>query len=371
MDDNTFMLRAIELAKKGGNFVNPNPKVGAVIVKDGQIVAEGYHQIYGGSHAEIVAIENAKGVDLEGATLFVNLEPCSHFGKTPPCVDSIIEKKFGKVVIAMVDPNPLVNGKGIEKLRQNGIEVEIGVFEKEAKWINRYFIKNVKVGKPYIILKVAQSLNGAIATFDFKSKWITNENSREYGWKIRSEVDAIVVGRRTVLKDNPLLNLHEIEGKMPLRVILDSKLSLPLELNVFIDEHRSKTIVFVDENLQFTRKEENLQIAGVKILRVPSKDNLLDICKVVEKLKEEFNVSVLLIEGGSETFSYFLKHSFYDEIHFFVAPMIIPGGLNAFEGYSVDSLENAVRLKPKLIEPLDSDLHIVCINPDTESLIFG
>ncbi len=359
-----LMQRAIELAKLGGNYVHPNPRVGAVIVKNDEIVAEGYHRYFGGMHAEIEAINNAKGIDLEGATLVVNLEPCTHFGKTPPCVDAIIEKKFSKVIIATKDPNPLVAGKGIEKLKSAGIEVEIGIMEKEAQWLNRFFFKNIIENKPYVILKVAQSLDGSIATKNYESQWITNEQSRKYGYLLRREVDAIIVGKTTAQRDNPSLTLHELEGKTPWRVILDTNLSLPLELKVFVDDVRVNTIVAVDENMPSTRKMENLKIGGVKILPALAKDNLIDLEDLLYKLKEEFQVSAILVEGGAGVFSNFIKEGLWDEIHFFIAPKIIPGGKNAFADHFVNSLSEAVQLRPLLVEPLENDIHLISINPN-------
>lgn len=364
MNTNELMQRAIELAKLGGNYVHPNPRVGAVIVKNNEIVAEGYHRYFGGMHAEIEAINNAKGIDLEGATLVVNLEPCTHFGKTPPCVDAIIEKKFAKVIIATKDPNPLVSGKGIEKLKAAGIEVETGIMEKESQWLNRFFFKNILENKPYVILKVAQSIDGSIATKNYESQWITGEESRKYGHLLRREVDAIIVGKTTAQKDNPSLTLHEVEGKSPWRIILDSYLSLPLELKVFVDDVRVYTIVAIDENLPSSRKMENLKIGGVKILPVPTKGNLIDLDDLLLKLKEEFQISAILVEGGASVFSSFIKENLWDEIHFFIAPKIIPGGRNAFSDFHINSLSEAVKFKTLLIEPVENDIHMLVINPN-------
>lgn len=370
MNSKEWMQRAIELAKLGANYTHPNPRVGAVIVKDGQIVAEGYHKYFGGPHAEIEAIENSQGIDLEGATLVVNLEPCTHFGKKPPCVDAIIEKKFSKVIIGTIDPNPVVSGKGIEKIKSAGIDVEVGILEKECKWVNRFFFNNILESRAYVILKVAQSLDGSIATKTSESQWITSKGSRKYGHLLRREVDAIVVGKTTALKDNPSLTLHETEGKTPFRVILDTNLSLPLELKVFIDEVRKSTIVAVDANLNATRKMENLKIGGVKFLHLPSYEDKIDIHSLVEKLKDEFQVSAILVEGGSSVLSSFVKENLWDEIHFFVAPKIIPGGKNAFSGYSITSLNQAIEVKILAIEPIENDFHIIAINPTNNILNF-
>lgn len=371
MDSEKWMQRAIELAKLGVNFVNPNPRVGAVIIKNGQIVAEGYHKRFGGPHAEINAIENAKGIELEGATLVVNLEPCSHFGKTPPCTSAIIEKRFAKVIIGMVDPNPLVSGKGIQILRNAGIEIEEGILEKECRWLNRFFIKNMLESKPYVILKVAQSLDGSIATSNYQSKWITSEKSRELAWKLRREVDTVLIGKTTALKDNPTLTLHNLVGKTPFRVVLDTNFSLPLGLKVFTDDFRQKTILAVSDSLHLSEKADALTTAGVKILQSPTKDGYIEIEALLQILYENYKVASIVVEGGAQTYSSFIREDLWDEVNFFVAAKLIPGGINSFGGYSIQSLEEATNLILKSIAPVDNDVHIIGLNPQTDELLFG
>ncbi|MCX7880433.1 MAG: bifunctional diaminohydroxyphosphoribosylaminopyrimidine deaminase/5-amino-6-(5-phosphoribosylamino)uracil reductase RibD [Ignavibacteria bacterium] len=362
MSYNELMRRAIELAQLGVNFVSPNPKVGAVIVKDGKIVSEGYHRYFGGPHAEVEAINKAEGVDLEGATIVTTLEPCVHYGKTPPCVDLLIQKKFAKVVIGTIDPNPLVSGKGVAKLRESGIEVEVGILEKECKWLNRIFIKNITEQKPYVILKVAQSINGAIATSYLESKWITSESARRFGYLLRREVDGIIIGKTTALHDNPKLSIHNNEGKDPKRIILDTKLSLPMNLNVFTDNLRSKTIVAVAEEFSLTRKTDNLTLAGVNIVGVPTSNNYIDLSELLAKIKEEFDVYSVLVEGGATVLTSFIRENLWDEIQFFIAPKIIPGGLNAFGKHSISSLSESIPIKFLFLEPIENDLHITAIN---------
>lgn len=371
MNTEQYMQRAIELAKLGVNFVSPNPRVGAVIIKNGQIVAEGYHKRFGGPHAEINAIENAKGIELEGATLVVNLEPCSHFGKTPPCTSAIIEKQFSKVIIGMVDPNPLVSGKGILTLRNAGIEVEEGILEKECRWLNRFFIKNMLEAKPYVILKVAQSLDGSIAAANYQSKWITSEKSRELAWKIRREVDAVLIGKTTALKDDPTLTLHNLAGKTPLRIVLDTNLSLPMELKIFTDEFRQKTILVVSDSLHLSEKAKVLTAEGVKILQSPTKDGFIDIEALLQTLYENHKVASVVVEGGAQIYSSFIRENLWDEIDFFVAPKIIPGGINSFGGYLIQSLDEASNIVFKSIVPVNSDIHIIGLNPRTDELLFG
>lgn len=369
MKEEQWMMRALELAKLGRNYVHPNPRVGAVIVKNDQIIAEGYHRYFGGLHAEIDAINSAKGTDLEGATLVVTLEPCVHFGKTPPCVPAIIEKKFAKVIIATADPHPLVNGRGIETLRNAGIEVQVGILEPEAKWINRFFFVNILENRTFVMLKVAQSLNGSIATYDYESKWITSDQSRENAHLLRYEVDAVLVGKNTARRDDPSLTLKEEVGKIPLRVILDTNFSLPLDLKIFVDKIRQYTILAVAEGTPLIRKRENLELAGVKIIEVPVFEGVIDVKALLSLLREKFNVNSILVEGGSKVFSSFLKANLWDELHFFVAPMIIPGGINSFGAYKISKLSDSITSKFKFVNQSGKDIYIIATNPHLDEIL--
>src|SRR3989338_2656642 len=241
-----FMKRALTLALGGVAKTRSNPLVGAVLVKDGKILGEGFHTHFGGDHAEVEAIARARayGFQLEGSTLYVNLEPCVHTGKTPPCVENILREKISKVVIGMRDPDRRVNGKGITVLRKNGVEVHEGVLEEECKKLNRFYIKHRTTNLPYVILKIAATLDGKIADASGQSQWITGEGARCYVHRLRSQVDAIIVGIHTVLKDNPKLTvrLPGVEA-YPLRIILDSHLKIPLDAYVLNDPYVEKTIV--------------------------------------------------------------------------------------------------------------------------------
>ena len=212
------MLLCLKLAMKGSGYVNPNPRVGAVLLRGDEIVSTGWHKEFGAAHAEVDTINNAEIDDFSDTTRVVNLEPCSHYGKTPPCVTLILEKKIKRVVVGMLDPNPEVNGKGVQILRDAGVEVITDVCKKECEWANRFFQKYILTGVPYIILKVAQSLNGSIATFNGKSKWITGEESRKKVHKLRSEVSAVIIGKMTASFDNPKLTVRDVKGN-PLRII--------------------------------------------------------------------------------------------------------------------------------------------------------
>ena len=233
---------ALQLAKKGKGKVNPNPLVGAIIVRDGVILGRGYHKEYGKAHAEVNAFLDAKE-DITGATMYVTLEPCSHYGKTPPCVERIIENKISRVVIGMIDPNPLVAGKGIEKLKKSGITVTVGVLEEECRKLNEVFIKYITKNEPFVVLKTAMSLDGKIATSRGESKWITGEKARNEVHNLRNELEAIMVGVDTVIIDNPELTCRLENGRNPIRIIVDSTLKIPLNSKVLKNQDEAKTIV--------------------------------------------------------------------------------------------------------------------------------
>lgn len=362
MNDEQIMSDVIQLALKGKDFVSPNPRVGAVIVKDFEIIAEGWHKKYGGDHAEVDVIKNAAGIDLKGKTLYCNLEPCSHYGKTPPCVNAIIESGIAKVVIGMQDPNPEVSGKGIKILQDAGIEVIVGVLEDECKWLNRYFIHHIITKQPYVILKIGQSINGNIATSKGESKWITGEESRKMVHQIRSDVDAVLIGRNTAETDNPKLNVRNIIGHNPKRVIFDTKLSLPLALELYCDEDRFKTIVCCSTEAYNTRKSKNLQITGVKVIDISlnSKEKL-DVAEAIEKLYTREKIGSLLVEGGARLFSSFLEAGIYNELHFFIAPMIIGNGINSFGFFETKKLNQTPIFKIKSFETCGNDIHIFAV----------
>ena len=228
------------------------------------------------------AIKHAGDISLEGATMVVNLEPCSHEGKTPPCAPLLIEKKFARVVVGMKDPNPMVAGRGIKMLKDAGIEVIVGVLEEECKWVNRAFIKHITTGMPYVTAKIAQSLDGKIASSTGDSKWITCEESRKRAHKLRSEVDAIVIGRKTAVQDNPKLTVRHVEGKNPARIVLDSELSLPFNLNIFNDPLRKHTFVCCKPEALTNTKANNLKLAGIKVLPAEMNGEKMDLAATMK-----------------------------------------------------------------------------------------
>lgn len=346
-DDLKFMELALELASKGRGFTSPNPMVGAVCVKNGDIIGRGWHKKYGGPHAEVHALNDA-GEDAVGSTLYVTLEPCNHTGKTPPCTKKILDSGVKKVVVAMEDPNPIVNGGGNSFLRSKGVEVVTGVLEERAKALNLPFIKSMICKKPYTVLKLAMTLDGKIATKTGDSKWITNEISRHWVHELRHQSDAILVGRKTVEADNPSLTtrLEKDNGSNPARVILDSSLSLydKKDLNIFSGE--SRTIIACkkgcDENKVLLLKDKNIEV-----LEVESEENgMLDFDDLLSGLGK-MKISSLMIEGGSMVAGSFLNKGLVDQVAFFYGPKILAckESRNAISGSGPDKMENALMIR--------------------------
>ncbi len=264
-DYNFYMEKALKLAKKGEGKVNPNPKVGAIVIKDNKIIGEGYHKYFGGPHAEVYALREA-GEKAKGATIYVTLEPCSHYGKTPPCAKAIVKAGIAKAVIAMKDPNLLVQGRGIGILKQNGIEVITGIMEKESKELNEVFIKYITKKEPFVVLKTASTLDGKIATKKGESKWITGEESRYRVHQTRNDLSGIMVGIGTIIKDNPLLTTRIEEGRSPKAIIVDSNLRIPLESKILETINERSIYIATTKKHKDLSKRNNLENLGVKIL---------------------------------------------------------------------------------------------------------
>ncbi len=302
--DQLFMRRALELAEWGRGSVSPNPMVGCVIVHEGKIIGEGYHQHYGEPHAEVNAVRSVENQKLlQESTAYVTLEPCAHWGKTPPCANLLVEKRLKKVVIAAFDSNPLVGGKGIEILKNAGIEVVTGVLEKEPRWQNRRFFTQIEKQRPYVILKWAQTQDGFVAREDFSSKWISGSQSRQLVHKWRAEEDAILVGKNTALYDNPSLTVRDWVGKNPLRIVLDSKLELPEDLRLF--DGNTPSICY---NSRKSESQKNLEF-----INLGADFSIGDILKDLHSRK----IQSLLVEGGSSVLSQFLVAGLWDEARVF------------------------------------------------------
>ena len=352
MTDENFMREALRIARHAEGRTSPNPLVGAVVVRDGKIIAEGWHRRAGTPHAEIHAL-NMAGSLAAGATLYVTLEPCSHFGRTPPCARAIVEAGIKKVVAAMSDPNPLVAGRGFEILRAAGVEVEVGVLEAEARALNEIFIKWVTKNLPFVTMKFACSLDGKIATVGGESKWISGEASRKFTHHLRDINDAILVGVGTVLKDNPSLTTRLVEGKNPVRVIVDSNARTPPGSTVVTDKS-ARTIIAVTSNAQ-SEKISALKNFGVEIIFAGDGERV-DLKILMSELARREITSVLVEGGGTIHFS-MLKEKLVDKIFAFVAPKILGGenSLTAVAGAGFEKLSDAVKLKNFTAQKLGED----------------
>jgi len=356
-----FMQHTLRLARRGTGKVSPNPRVGCTIVKNGHIIGEGWHREFGGPHAEVDAL-NRCTEDPEGAIAYVNLEPCSHIGKTPPCAPLLIQKRIATVVIGMQDPNPLVAGNGIALLREAGIEVIEDICKEESFWMNRFFIKHILTGMPYIIGKIAQSLDGCIATSDGESQWITCEESRHEVHRMRGEIDAVMIGRGTAEADNPSLTIHSMPGRNPMRIILDTNCRLSTTLQVFTDEYRGLTVYCHGEEHEHSEQVKHLQDQGIHTLSCMLGPNgTIDLPIVFSKLSKQFGISSILIEGGGILMQEVIEHQLPDEMHFFIAPMLLGKGKKAFGEYTAKSLDTAYSLTPKGVFKSGNDMHVITV----------
>jgi len=324
-----YMKRALQLAKKGMGKVSPNPLVGAVVVKKDLILAEGYHAFFGGPHAEAAALQKLDASQAENSTLYVNLEPCVHQGKTPPCADKIIEYGISKVVMGMEDPNPLVKGKGIEKFRSAGIEVEVGIMEKQCRELNEAFVKSITQQSPFVTLKIAQTLDGKIARETGESKWITSERARKTVHAMRKAADCILVGVNTVIQDNCRLTVRRVKGKGGKRIILDSKLRIPLNVNVLTDDNVSNTVIVTTKKAP-ENKIESIKKTGASVWIVDENNKgTVSIESLLNQMYENGIISVL-VEGGKKVFTSFLKQNKVDKIVIFIAPRVFGPGIESF-----------------------------------------
>jgi diaminohydroxyphosphoribosylaminopyrimidine deaminase / 5-amino-6-(5-phosphoribosylamino)uracil reductase len=329
--NNFFILRCLEFASKGSGHVSPNPLVGCVIVKNGKIIAEGYHKQFGEAHAEINAINSAKnkGVSLRGAVMYINLEPCVHHGKTPPCTDEIIKNRISEIIIGTKDPNKLVSGKGITKLKKNGIKVTVGIMEDECLRMNKFFFKYIKTGLPFVTLKAAQTLDGKIADINGKSKWISSLESRKLVHELRSSYDAVLVGKNTAELDDPELTVRHVKGRNPYRLVIDNDLAPNLNNKLFSDKFTDKTIIITsrkpDEFLTHILEQRKIRIITAK-----AKDGIIDLKDALKKVAKS-GISSVLVEGGAFTFTEFLKQKFVDEMLIFTSPKIMGKGISVFK----------------------------------------
>jgi len=340
-DDNYYMGIAIRLARRGLGKTSPNPVVGAVIVANGKIIGKGYHKRCGDHHAEINAINSAKK-HIKGSTFYITLEPCSHYGRTPPCVDALIQENPGRVVVGSLDPNPEVNGKGIKTLRSKGIKVDVGIRESECMQLNEHYFKFVKTGMPYITIKYAQTLDGRIATKSGDSQWISSEASRRYVHRLRSINGGIMVGAGTVAADNPQLTVRHVRGKNPFRIIVDSKLRIPIKSSVLADANAHLTIIAITSAAP-AAKIEAVKKLGVEVLVVnKERTGRVSLNDLLRKLAKREIMSVL-VEGGSEIITSLLKAGLVDKMIIPIAPKIVGKGLEAIGDLNINKINKAIR----------------------------
>ena len=373
------MRRAIELAKKGGGYVHPNPLVGCVVVNDGAIIAEGYHEKYGEYHAERNALTRCQS-ETKGASLYVTLEPCCHYGKTPPCTEIIIEKGIKKVYVGILDPNPLVAGKGVKRLQDAGIDVEVGLCADEIRELNKVFLKYITTKRPYVIMKTAMTLDGKIAAFTGDSKWVTNDESRKMVHQLRSEMAGVIVGIGTVLADDPMLTCR-LEGNyhQPIRIVVDSNLRIPIDSQLVNTAKEYRTIVAcrhfdrseaerseveksslnVNKQKGFLDSLQTLEMRGLEVIHCASKDGHVSIPDLMTKLGAQ-GIDSLLLEGGGTLNAAFLEAGCVDEVWAFIAPKII-GGADAktpVSGKGIDKMSEAINLQDIDIQNINGDILI-------------
>lgn len=367
MTDQEYMLRAIQLAKKGEGWTNPNPMVGAVIVKDGRIIGEGYHKKCGELHAERNAIASLTE-SAEGATIYVTLEPCCHYGKTPPCTEAIIEQKIKKVVIGSRDPNPKVAGKGAQILRESGITVVQDFMREECDRLNPVFFHYITTKTPYVVMKYAMTLDGKIATKTGASKWITGEPARQEVQHMRHRYMGIMAGIGTVLADDPMLNVRVEGWKSPARIVCDSSLRIPLDSQIVRSAKEYRTIVAYagrEENEEITekitKKIEQLHAKGVDTVCCPDEKGQIDLKKLMTYLGNE-GIDSILLEGGGTLNDSALRAEIVKEVHCFIAPKLF-GGKNSktpVEGIGIGLPSEALKLKCTDICRIGEDIRIIC-----------
>lgn len=348
------MQLALDLARKADGRTSPNPLVGAVIVKNGRIIGQGFHEQAGFPHAEIIAMESVKNKKLlKGASLYLNIEPCNHYGRTGPCTKAIINAGISEVFAAMIDPNPKNNGAGFTELQRVGIKVNTGILGERARKMNEAFIKWITTKKPFVIMKTAISLDGKIATNTGESKWISSEESRNYVHKLRNRVDAVIIGINTVLKDDPYLTTRIKDGKDPLRIILDSRLRIPMDVKILKDKN-----AMIATTLKYNRKKKiALEKKGIGVIVVRKNIKKVDLRELMDELSLR-GITHIMIEGGSEVNASALKAGIVDKVIYFIAPKIIGGSdaKTAIGGKGIAHMKDAMNLNNIEIKQMGHDI---------------
>jgi len=356
MEGIEFMEIALELARRGKGRTNPNPLVGAVVVKGGKIVGKGYHKGVGLPHAEVNAIKDA-GSKAKGGDLYINLEPCDHYGRTPPCTSAIIKAGIKRVFIGMRDPNPLVSGKGINRLRRAGIEVKTGLLKEGCRKLNEAYIKYITTKTPFVTLKMALTLDGRIATREGVSKWITGEKARRYVHRMRGEVDAVMVGVGTVLKDDPHLTTHLVKGKNPHKVVVDETLKIPLNARVFNLSHGVRLFLATTQKASLKRIE-GVRGKGAEVILLPEKEGGVDMDKLMLELGKR-GIMELICEGGMRVATSAIKDGIIDKVVLFYSPRFLGGnGIPIFGNIGVKGLEDSIPLRDVEVKRIGGDIMV-------------
>ena len=356
MTDESYIKLAIEIAKKGDGKVSPNPMVGCIIVKNDRIIGAGFHEKFGLNHAEVNAIEKA-GKNAEGATLYTNLEPCSHFGKTPPCVELIISSKIKKVVIGTLDMNPQISGKGVKKLKAAGIETKVGFLENECIELNKFFFKYITKKLPYVTLKAAQTIDGKIADKAGESSWISSVPSRKYVHSLRARYDAVLVGAGTVEKDDPKLTVRLAEGRNPKRIILDPGLDLNLNHKIF-SRNSDKNLIVIASKKSIGKKRRINKLNSLGVTLLFAKEEKDDRINLKNALKELYKIGIasVLVEGGSQVFTSFIKGNLFDDMITFISPKILGCGIPIVNNIGIKQLQKSLKLKINNVEKIGDDV---------------
>ena len=358
MDHEYFMRMALNLAKKGQGYTSPNPMVGAVVVRDGEVVGRGYHRAAGQAHAEVNAIDDA-GSKARGSTLYVNLEPCNHTGRTPPCTRKILQAGVRRVIAAMSDPHTKAGG-GADFLKQHGVDVQMGVCEKQAARLNEAFVKYVSTGRPFVILKCAATLDGRIATRTGDSRWVTGAKARRFVHRLRHAVDAIMVGRGTIEADNPSLTtrLKSRKGIDPVRVVLDTHLSISPDAGILGLESESDTILIAGKSAAGAKRKK-IEKDRVRVIEQPLRNGQIDLKSLMDRLGSE-GITSLLVEGGSRVLYSALKSGIVDKALFFYAPKILGGddGFPIIRGAGPALMKDSIQLKNIRVRRFAEDVMI-------------
>lgn len=343
MTDEQYMKMALGLARRGAGWTSPNPMVGAVIVRDRTVLGKGYHRRFGEAHAEINAIDSVSG-SIRGATVYVTLEPCSHHGKTPPCIDRIIEEEAARVVVGSIDPNPLVSGRGIRTLRDRGIEVTAGVLERECEALNEKFFTFMKTGMPFVTLKYAQTLDGRVASSTGHSQWISSEPSLRFAHRLRGQHDAVLVGIGTVVADDPDLRVRLVRGRNPLRVVVDPSLRIPPDAHVLDNQDAARTLIAAGAPCE-EGSVSSLRERGVEVVAIERDEaGSLDLRALLTELGRR-QISSVLVEGGAGVITSFVRAGLFDRMIVITAPKIVGRGIDAVGDLGITRMDDSIALR--------------------------